>query len=77
MVPMFLTLAHGNRSNPDEPIDAITIEFTHVVLAIGVFAVGVERLERLEELVLSTRSRHGFIGLGTSPFIIVLLTFNY
>jgi NhaP-type Na+/H+ or K+/H+ antiporter len=34
--------AWGNSSNPDEPIDVITIEFTRVVLAIGVFAIGVE-----------------------------------
>ena len=34
--------AWGNSSNPEEPINVITIEFTRVVLAIGVFAIGVE-----------------------------------
>jgi NhaP-type Na+/H+ or K+/H+ antiporter len=34
--------AWGNSSHPEEPINDITIEFTRVVLAIGVFAIGVE-----------------------------------
>jgi NhaP-type Na+/H+ or K+/H+ antiporter len=39
---IFNPRAWGDSSNPEEPIDVITIEFTRIVLAIGVFAIGVE-----------------------------------
>ena len=68
----------GNSSSPDDPINDITIEFTRVVLAIGVFAIGVELPKAY--MAKHWKSLFFLIVPGMTwvrlPFIFIFVIFN-